>query len=113
MVVGFLSIIPQVFSPEQEEIAYESCAEGVRVLRRELLGRMAEELAGSAPTSDLRPFLDDWDRRRHAVRDQCVDPGAIDALSRLRYRAETHVRRYAREQGPLLDQIDRELRAIE
>jgi hypothetical protein len=111
--VGFATVIPQVFAPEAVAMPGVSCTEGVIQLRSELLGRGGEQLSG-APLDDtgaLRRWLDDWDRRHAGLERVCTGHGAraLARLDVLRQQMETTMRRFERDQAPLLHEIDREL----
>lgn len=117
-IVGFYSIIPQVFFPKSsyEQPAGATCEDGVTALRGELLARAGQRVSGGGVAEDetsLRRWLDDWDDRYAAVGDGCEGSAgeAWAALGRLRHRTEITLRRFDEEQAPLVREIDRRLRA--
>jgi hypothetical protein len=101
-VIGFISVIPQVFFPAPTVAEVPDCA----ALRDELsfdlratAGRYVE--TGGASTLDLDAFLTAWDARYRGLSEHCHDDPTI-SLGELRYRLETTLRRYGREEAPLV-----------
>jgi hypothetical protein len=111
VVVGFNSVIRQVFFPPLPAEAQAlsplgptECAAELESLRRALLDQASAHLAssGRAPAA---PWLEDWDHRHRVLAHRCPATGpsgeALAVLQRLRYRIETTLRRFDREEARL------------
>ncbi len=111
VVVGFNSVIRQVFFPPLPAAAQalgplgpEACASELDALRQTLLTSASEHVAeGGAEPID--PWLAAWDHRYRMVSSRCPDSSrtsdAAALLQRLRYRIETTLRRFDREEARL------------
>ena len=105
VIVGFTSVIPQVFWPPSDESFDLSCDEGLRVLHQSLDRLRIEYLASNEldPTP-LRNALHDWDLRLNALRGRC-DEDTVDLLDKYRYRVELNLQRYMRDDAPLANRV--------
>lgn len=105
VIVGFASVIPQVFWPPSDESFDMSCADGLRVLHEDLdrirLETMASNQVDPVP---LRDALEPWDLRLNALRGRC-DEDRVDLLDKYRYRVELNLQRYMREDAPLANRV--------
>ena len=105
VIVGFTSVIPQVFWPPSDESFDMSCADGLRLLYRELDGLRIETMTtNQIDPAPLRDALEQWDLRLNALRERC-DRGRVDLLERYRYRVELNLERYMREDAPLANRV--------
>jgi hypothetical protein len=105
VIVGFVSVIPQVFSPESDETFDAECADGLRLLHGELDQVRLEYL--SSHVSDkvaLREAFESWDLRLNALRKRC-DEDQVHLLDKYRHRVELNLQRYMREDAPLARQV--------
>jgi hypothetical protein len=111
VVVGFNSVIRQVFFPPLPAAAQAlrplepaECATELDSLRRALIENASAHLASSG-TEPAEPWLTVWDHRYRVLTSRCPESGptgeATALLQRLRYRIETTLRRFDREEGRL------------
>ena len=105
VVVGFASVIPQVFWPAADDSFDLDCGDGLQLLEHEI-----EELrltylssAHTDPTT-LRDTLVAWDLRLNALARKC-DEEPVELLRRYRYRVELNLQRYMREDAPLAERV--------
>jgi hypothetical protein len=109
VVVGMHSVVRQVFWPELPASAQApaelDCEGELEALRVDLLKRAADhvESGGEGP---LGPWLEAWDQRALLVSARCDHP-AMHPLESLRYRIETTLRRFDREEARLSDRVHR------
>ena len=103
--VGLVSVIPQVFYPENADVPSEvSCAEGVRDLRADLLTHAAERVgAGEADPVALRSWFTAWDARYYAIESRCdgTDLERWTLVGRLRHRLQGTLERFDSAEGEL------------
>jgi len=120
-VAGLASVIPQVFWPEApawaQKAVPESCVEGLRQLRQELVDRASSQVAtgGSASDRALDRWFERWDARFLALEPHCATPGESDAyalLNQLRHRMGTSLQRFDSQEGSLDRKLDRKLRRL-
>lgn len=107
-VVGFASVIPQTFWPTPNPTASApegSCSDGIQTLTRALRAQASETVRGTAPP--LNDFLRQWDDRYLLLAERCDDEPRYRRLGALRYRLETSLRAFEREEGRLLAELER------
>src|SRR5687768_6532988 len=117
VVVGFWSVVPQVFWPSYPAAAArampEDCATGVRMLRDELLDRAAGHAENGFIEGDasIDRWFESWDDRHHAMSPRCRGEkrGAWRDLARLRHRIDASLRRNHRDHAELAAALRREL----
>ena len=105
VVVGFASVIPQVFWPESDDSFDMDCADGLELLRHEVDTLRLEYVSNNEtdPTA-MRETLRSWDLRLNALAKRC-DKDQVHLLNRYRYRVELNLQRYMREDAPLADKV--------
>src|SRR5690606_10227867 len=106
VIVGVISVVPQVFWPTRAEIDPSvGCAEGVRELQDELLTFAGDHVAkgGSAEGGTVRDFLASWDLRYRGLEDRCAgdERRAWKLLGRMRERLQGTLERFDEEEGAL------------
>ncbi len=112
VVVGFMTVIPQVFfeepegTDEQMAFAEGDCAETAETLTSMLLERGGEHVAEVRPAGTLGPFFRRWDARYAAYQRHCGESATGTELARLRYRIELTLRRFDREEGAIVRKLD-------
>ncbi len=105
VIVGFASVIPQVFWPESDDSFDLDCADGLRLLEREVEElRLAYLSTNQSDPSAMREALRTWDLRLNALSKRC-DPDKVHLLNRYRHRVELDLQRYMREDAPLAEQV--------
>ena len=108
MAVGFASAVPQTFFPQIESTSPTSCQTAIQRLHTQLLDQAAST---ARTTVDDGAFWSDWDRDYLAIRESCDDRDSYRRVGRLRYRLQTTLRRYAREEGAMSRKITRAVAA--
>ncbi len=105
VIVGFHSVVRQVFWPEVPASAQAptDCAAELEALRKDLLTHAAAHVE-SGGAAALEPWLEAWDRRARVASARCTHP-AVHPLESLRYRIETTLRRFDREEARLSDRV--------
>ncbi len=106
-VVGFASVVPQTFWPSPDPTARApegSCSDGVQTLTRALRAHASRTVAGDGPP--LNEFLRQWDDRYLLLAERCEDEPRYRRLGALRYRLETTLRAFEREDGRLLAELE-------
>lgn len=113
VIVGFASVIPQVFWPETDETFDVNCTEGLRILYDELDSVRLEYLSTSlvAPAA-LRAELESWDLRLNALGNRC-DEDKVHLLNKYRHRVELSLQRYMREDAPLANRVHTQMKTTE
>lgn len=112
VVVGFVTIIPQVFLEEPEGVdaqaafAEGDCGETAETLTAMLLERAGEHVAEVRPAGTLGPFFRRWDARYFAYLRHCGESETSAELAKLRYRLELTLRRFDREEGAIVRELD-------
>ncbi len=107
-VVGFASVIPQTFWPTPTPNASApdgSCSDGIETLARALRTHASLTVEGTAPP--LNDFLRQWDDRYLLLAERCDNEPRYRRLGALRYRLETTLRTFEREDGRLLAEFER------
>ena len=116
VVVGFASVVPQVFFREPEgtdaqaaRLADEGteCEAEAEALMDGLLERAGEHVAEVRPAATLAPYFHRWDARHAAYLRHCGESSSAADLRRLRYRLELTLRRFSREEGAIVHRLDR------
>lgn len=112
VVVGFKTVIPQVFFQEPEgtdrqmAFAEGDCTDTAETLGSMLLERGGEHVAEARPAGTLGPFFRRWDARFAAYQRHCGETATGAELARLRYRIELTLRRFDREEGAIVRKLD-------
>lgn len=105
VIVGFVSVIPQVFWPESDDTFDADCVEGLRILHGELDQVRLEYLSSNvSDTAALREAFESWDLRLSALRKRC-DEEKVHLLNKYRHRVELNLQRYMREDAPLAREV--------
>ena len=105
VVVGFASVIPQVFWPPVDESFDLDCADGLQLLEHEIDELRLTYLSSTeSDPSTLRDALADWDLRLNALATRC-DKDEVELLNRYRHRVELNLQRYMREDAPLAERV--------
>jgi hypothetical protein len=115
--IGLISVIPQVFWPTPsaaaEPVLSGSCDEALLTLERTLLERVSARFqpGREPPTEPDAVWLERWDGHYTALRSRCAhdDDHPYELLGRLRHRIGILLRRFEREQAPLIRRIERSL----
>ena len=109
VIVGFASVIPQVFWPPSDDTFDLDCADGLELLRHEVDElRLAYLTTNETDPTALRDTLASWDLRLNALAKRC-DPDQVELLNRYRYRVELNLERYMREDAPLAERVSKSL----
>jgi hypothetical protein len=105
VIVGFASVIPQVFWPEADESFDLECADGLQLLRHEV-DQLKITYVSTNETNPvgLQNALESWDLRLNALARRC-DEDQVYALRQYRYRAELSLERYMREEAPIANRV--------
>lgn len=109
VVVGFASVIPQVFGPESDDSFVLECPDGLELLRHEVDElRLAYLASNDTDATALRETLGAWDKRLNALAKRC-DADDVELLNRYRHRVELNLQRYMREDAPLAERVSKTL----
>ena len=109
VVVGFASVIPQVFWPKSDESFELECSDGLQLLRHEVDElRLAYLSTNATDETELRKALESWDLRLNALAKRC-DEDKVHLLNRYRHRVELGLQRYIREDAPLANRVSEAL----
>jgi hypothetical protein len=109
VIVGFASVIPQVFWPASDDSFDLECADGLELLRHEVDEiRLAYLATNETDPIPLREALESWDLRLNALAKRC-DEEQVHLLNRYRYRVELNLQRYMGEDAPLAERVSRTL----
>ena len=105
VVVGFASVIPQVFWPDSDDSFDLDCGDGLELLRHEVDELRLQYVSKNEtdPTA-LREALESWDLRLNALAKRC-DEDQVNLLNRYRHRVELNLQRYMREDAPLARKV--------
>ena len=105
VIVGFASVIPQVFWPESDDSFDLECPDGLQLLRHEVDElRLAYLATNETDPSELRVALESWDLRLNALAKRCEED-QVHLLNQYRYRVELGLQRYMREDAPLANSV--------
>lgn len=109
VIVGFVSVVPQVFWPVADESFDLECADGLELLRHEVDQlRLAYVSTNETDATMLRDALESWDLRLNALAKRC-DEDQVHLLNRYRHRVELELQRYVREDAPLAARVSETL----
>ena len=109
VIVGFASVIPQVFWPASDDSFDLECSDGLQLLRHEVDELRIAYLTTNETNEDpLRKALDAWDLRLNALAKRC-DEEQVHLLNQYRYRVELGLERYMREDAPLANRVSEAL----
>jgi hypothetical protein len=105
VIVGFASVIPQVFWPESDDSFDLDCADGLELLRHEVDElRLAYISTNETDPTAMRNALKSWDLRLNALAKRC-DKDQVELLNQYRHRVELNLQRYIREDAPLANEV--------
>lgn len=105
VIVGFASVIPQVFWPESDDSFDLECADGLQLLRHEVDElKLTYVSTNETDPTGLRNALESWDLRLNALAKRC-DEDQVHLLNQYRYRVELGLERYMREDAPLANRV--------
>ena len=109
VVVGFTSVIPQVFWPASDDSFDLECGDGLELLRHEVDQLRLTYVSTNETNPDmLRKALESWDLRLNALAKRC-DEDQVALLNRYRHRVELDLERYMREEAPLAERVSETL----
>lgn len=109
VVVGFASVIPQVFWPEADDSFDLECHDGLELLRHEVDQlRLTYLSSNETDPTVLRTTLESWDLRLNALAKRC-DKDQVHLLNRYRHRVELTLQRAMREDLPLAERVSEAL----
>ena len=105
VIVGFTSVIPQVFWPASDDSFDLGCGDGLELLRHEVDElRLAYLSSNETDPTALRSTLSSWDLRLNALAKRCDDE-PVELLRRYRYRVELRLEKFMRDDAPLANQV--------
>ena len=105
VIMGFASVIPQVFWPESDESFDLECADGMQLLRHEVDEvRLAYLETNETDPTALGNALESWDLRLNALAKRCEED-QVHLLNQYRHRVELGLQRYMREDAPLANRV--------
>lgn len=105
VIVGFASVIPQVFWPESDDSFDLECSDGLQLLRHEVDELRISYLTTNETNEDpLLTALNAWDLRLNALAKRC-DEERVHLLNQYRHRVELGLQRYMREDAPLAKRV--------
>jgi len=110
VIVGFASVIPQVFWPRSDDSFDLECPDGLRVLHDQVDQiRLAYLRTNETDATELSAALEAWDLRLNALAERC-DEAQVHLLDQYRHRVELGLQRYMREDAPLANRVSEALR---
>lgn len=105
VIVGFASVIPQVFWPASDDSFDLECADGLQLLRHEVDElRLAYLATNATDETELQKALESWDLRLNALAKRC-EKDQVHLLNQYRHRVELGLQRYMREDAPLANRV--------
>ncbi len=105
VIVGFASVIPQVFWPASDDSFDLECADGLQLLRHEVdKVRLAYLETNETDPTALQSTLESWDLRLNALAKRC-EADQVHLLNQYRHRVELGLQRYMREDAPLANRV--------
>lgn len=105
VIVGFASVIPQVFWPASDDSFDLECGDGLELLRHEVDElRLAYLSSNETDPTALRNTLSAWDLRLNTLAKRC-DEEPVELLRRYRYRVELRLEKFMRDDAPLANQV--------
>jgi hypothetical protein len=111
VIVGFSSVIPQVFWPKRDDSFNIDCTDGLELLRDRIDElRLAYRAANETDPTELRRALASWDLRLNELAQRC-DEDRVHLLNRYRYRVELSLERFMREDAPLAHRVSEALQS--
>ncbi|MGB5547122.1 MAG: hypothetical protein WBM74_11175 [Polyangiales bacterium] len=109
VIVGFTSVIPQVFWPASDDSFDLECADGLQLLRHEVDElRLAYLATNATDETELQKALKSWDLRLNALAKRC-EKDQVHLLNQYRHRVELGLQRYMREDAPLANRVSEAL----
>ncbi|MBT8463415.1 MAG: hypothetical protein HKP36_11710 [Myxococcales bacterium] len=109
VIVGFASVIPQVFWPKRDASFDLECADGLRLLQHEVDElRLAYLARNATDETALEKSLESWDLRLNELATRCNEDH-VHLLNQYRHRVELGLQRYIREDAPLADRVSEAL----
>ena len=100
VIVGFASVIPQVFWPASDD-SFD--------LRHEVDElRLAYLATNAIDETELQKALESWDLRLNALAKRC-EKDQVHLLNQYRHRVELGLQRYMREDAPLANRVSEAL----
>jgi hypothetical protein len=109
VIVGFASVIPQVFWPDSDDSFDLECADGLHLLRHEVDEvRLAYLATNETDPTALRSALKSWDLRLNALAKRCEED-QVHVLNQYRHRVELGLQGYMREDAPLANRVSEAL----
>lgn len=112
VVVGFASVIPQVFWPKSDDSFDLSCGDGLQALYHEIDElRLAYLSTNETDATALSSALKTWDRRLNALAKRC-DEDQVHLLNQYRHRVELGLQRYMREDAPLANRVSEAMGSV-
>jgi hypothetical protein len=106
VVVGFASVIPQVFWPKDDGDTTTPCDQALRSAHQQIEEIRNAYLSGrKSDLKELQEGLKPWDERMASLRKRC-DIETIQLLERYRHRVELNLRRYLREERGLANEVE-------
>ena len=109
VIVGFASVIPQVFWPASDDSFDLECADGLQLLRHEVDElRLAYLATNATDETELQKALESWDLRLNALAKRC-EKDQVHLLNQYRHRVELGLQRYMREDAPLANRVSEAL----
>lgn len=109
VIVGFASVIPQVFWPASDDSFDLECADGLQLLRHEVDElRLAYLATNAIDETELQKALESWDLRLNALAKRC-EKDQVHLLNQYRHRVELGLQRYMREDAPLANRVSEAL----
>ena len=105
VIVGFASVIPQVFWPKRDASFDLDCADGLHILRHEVDElRLAYLATNATDETELQKSLESWDLRLNELATRCNEDH-VHLLNEYRHRVELGLQRYIREDAPLANRV--------
>jgi len=105
VIVGFASVIPQVFWPKTDASFDLECADGLQLLRHEVDElRLAYLATNATDEAALQKSLASWDLRLNELATRCSEDH-VHLLNQYRHRVELGLQRYIREDAPLANRV--------
>lgn len=109
VIVGFTSVIPQVFWPASDDSFDLECPDGLQLLRHEVDElRLAYLATNATDETELQKALKSWDLRLNALAKRC-EKDQVHLLNQYRHRVELGLQRYVREDAPLANRVSEAL----
>ena len=109
VIVGFASVIPQVFWPASDDSFDLECADGLQLLRHEVDElRLAYLATNATDETELQKAHESWDLRLNALAKRC-EKDQVHLLNQYRHRVELGLQRYMREDAPLANRVSEAL----